>query len=103
MVPNTGTPVRAHRLRPLNQPRPVVVELNERELPVAVTSVGRDVEAIGEIFNVFNSINPSGFRARVIVPSSGISDATLLQPTSFSGDFRRPEQRVGQIGLRFTF
>ena len=36
MVPHSRTPVRAHRLRPLNQPRPVVVELNERELPVAV-------------------------------------------------------------------
>jgi len=61
------------------------------------------VEAIGEVFNLFNAINPSGFRTRVIVPSSGNPDATLLQPTTFSGDFRRPEQRVGQIGLRFTF
>jgi hypothetical protein len=61
------------------------------------------VEAIGEIFNLFNSLNPSGFRTRVIVPSSGAPDATLLQPATYSGDFRRPEQRVGQLGLRFTF
>jgi len=61
------------------------------------------VEAIGEVFNLFNAINPSGFRTRVVVPSTGAPDATLLQPTSFSGDFRRPEQREGQIGLRFTF
>ena len=61
------------------------------------------VEAIGEIFNLFNNINPSGFRTRVIVPSSGAPDATLLQPATYSGDFRRPEQRVGQLGLRFTF
>jgi hypothetical protein len=61
------------------------------------------VEAIGEVFNLFNNINPSGFRARVIVPSSGAPDATLLQPATYSGDFRRPEQRVGQLGLRFTF
>jgi len=61
------------------------------------------VQAIAEVFNLFNSINPSGFRTRVVVPSSGAADATLLQPTSFSGDFRRPEQRVGQLGLRFTF
>ena len=61
------------------------------------------VEAIGEVFNLFNTVNPSGFRTRVIVPSTGAADATLLQPTSFSGDFRRPEQRVGQLGLRFTF
>ena len=61
------------------------------------------VEAIGELFNVFNSVNPSGFRARVIVPTSGAADPALLQPTTFSGDFRRPEQRVGQLGLRFSF
>jgi hypothetical protein len=61
------------------------------------------VEAIGEMFNVFNTANPGGFRARVVVPTTGAPDATLLQPTTFSGDFRRPEQRVGQIGLRFSF
>jgi hypothetical protein len=61
------------------------------------------VEAIGEIFNLFNAINPSGFRARVIVPSTGAADPNLLEPTTFSGDFRRPEQRVGQLGFRFTF
>jgi hypothetical protein len=61
------------------------------------------VEAIGEVFNLFNNINPSGFRARVNIPSTGAADPALLQPTTFSGDFRRPEQRVGQIGLRFTF
>jgi hypothetical protein len=38
-----------------------------------------------------------------VVPSTGAADTTLLQPTSFSGDFRRPEQRVGQIGVRFSF
>src|SRR4051812_25373477 len=61
------------------------------------------VEAIGEIFNLFNSINPSGFRARVNIPATGAPDPALLEPTTFSGDFRRPEQRVGQLGLRFTF
>jgi hypothetical protein len=61
------------------------------------------VEAIGEMFNLFNNINPSGFRARVNIPSTGAPDPALLQPTTFSGDFRRPEQRVGQLGLRFTF
>ena len=62
-----------------------------------------NVEAIGEVFNLFNSLNPSGFRTRVIVPATGAADATLLQPATYSGDFRRPEQRVGQLGLRFTF
>jgi hypothetical protein len=62
-----------------------------------------NVEAIGEIFNLFNNINPSGFRARVVVPASGAADTTLLQPATYSGDFRRPEQRIGQLALRFTF
>ena len=66
MVPNTRTPVRAHRLRPLNTPRRVFVELNERSLPAAVlepvapppppgASPGlarREVETIGEIWRV---------------------------------------------------
>jgi hypothetical protein len=62
-----------------------------------------NVEAIGEVFNLFNAINPSGFRARAVIPSSGALDPNLLEPTTFSGDFRRPEQRVGQLGLRFSF
>ena len=62
-----------------------------------------NVEAIGEMFNLFNSINPSGFRARVNIPSTGAPDPNLLEPTTYSGDFRRPEQRVGQLGLRFSF
>jgi hypothetical protein len=62
------------------------------------------VEAIGELFNLFNVINPSGFRARVLVPGANpVPDPNLLQPANYSGDFRRPEQRVGQLGLRFTF
>jgi len=61
------------------------------------------VEAIGEIFNLFNNVNPSGFRARVNIPATGAPDPALLEPTTFSGDFRRPEQRIGQLALRFTF
>jgi hypothetical protein len=61
------------------------------------------VEAIGEIFNLFNNINPSGFRARAFLPGTTTQDPNLLEPTTYSGDFRRPEQRVGQLGLRFTF
>jgi hypothetical protein len=52
---------------------------------------------------VFNAVNPSGFRARAVVPTTGVADPQLLEPTSYSGDFRRPEQRVGQLGLRFSF
>ena len=68
-----------------------------------------NIEAIAEVFNLFNAINPSniagGISANrtVINPTTGAPDTTLLQPTSFSGDSQRPEQRVGQIGLRFSF
>jgi hypothetical protein len=67
------------------------------------------LEAIGEVFNLFNALNPSNnttTNRRVIIPSgaqAGQQDPNLLQPTSFSGDFQRPEQRVGQIGFRFSF
>jgi len=65
-----------------------------------------NVEAIGEIFNLFNALNPSAPTAtnrNVLVASTGAPNAALMQPTTFSGDFQRPEQRVGQIGFRFTF
>jgi hypothetical protein len=56
------------------------------------------IEAIGEMFNVFNAANPSFplMQARNI-PSD------FMQPTAFAGDAGQPEQRVGQIGLRVTF
>jgi hypothetical protein len=67
------------------------------------------VEAIGEVFNLFNAINPSNIvggtsaNRTVYNAKTGALITTLLQPTSFSGDSQRPEQRVGQIGLRFSF
>jgi hypothetical protein len=61
------------------------------------------IDAIFEVFNLFNAINPSNFRAREIVPTTGVADPALLQPTTFSGDAQRPEQRVGQIGFRVSF
>ena len=67
------------------------------------------IEAMAEVFNLLNAVNPSNattVNRRVTIPSgalAGQQDPTLLQPTTFSGDFRRPEQRVGQLGLRFLF
>jgi Carboxypeptidase regulatory-like domain/TonB dependent receptor-like, beta-barrel len=81
-------------------------QLNFRVAKVFNLSGRARIEAIGEVFNVFNSVNPGGFRARVTIPSGaqvGQPDPTLLQATTYSGDFRRPEQRVGQLGLRFSF
>jgi hypothetical protein len=64
------------------------------------------IEAIADLFNVFNALNPgigTTSNRRLINPTTGAADATLLQPTSFSGDAQRPEQRVGQLGFRFSF
>ena len=63
------------------------------------------VDAIGEVFNLFNSENPDGFVTRRFNGSvaSPVPNQPFMQPTSFAGDFRQPEQRVGQVGLRFTF
>ena len=60
------------------------------------------VEAIGEVFNVLNAKNPSGFNASQF-STAGAPLASFMQPTSFAGDFQQGEQRVGQIGFRFTF
>jgi hypothetical protein len=74
-----------------------------------VFAIGRtNIEAIGEVFNLFNAINPSNIVGvtsanRTVFTATGVPRSTLLQPASFSGDNQRPEQRVGQIGLRFSF
>jgi len=67
-----------------------------------------NIEAIGEVFNVFNAINPSNIAGgvsanRSVLTALGATDPTFLQPASYSGDSQRPEQRVGQIGIRFSF
>jgi Carboxypeptidase regulatory-like domain len=63
------------------------------------------LEAIGEIFNLFNSINPSGFSGRQNLGTIDDFHANpdFLRPTEYSGDFQNPEQLVGQLGFRITF
>jgi len=60
------------------------------------------IEAIGEIFNMLNAKNPSTFRTQRLL-GDGTANPDFLRPTEYSGDFQNPEQRVGQIGFRFTF
>jgi len=79
--------------------------LNLRVSKVFKISGSMRIEAIGEVFNLFNSLNPNAFTtART---TGTITNQTLnsgfLKPTAFSGDFQQPEQRLGQIGFRFTF
>ena len=63
------------------------------------------IEAIAEVFNVFNAKNPAGFTVRRFNGSvaNPVPNSAFMQPTEFAGDFQNPEQRVGQLGLRFTF
>ena len=63
------------------------------------------VEAIGEVFNLFNSLNPSDFTVTRFTGTvaNKTPDPNFLRPTTFSGDFQQPEQRIGQIGFRFSF
>ena len=60
------------------------------------------IEAIGEIFNLFNANNPAAFRTRRLL-GTGAAEPGLPAADRVLGDFQNPEQRVGQIGFRFTF
>jgi hypothetical protein len=60
------------------------------------------VEAIAEIFNLFNAKNPNVFSGARFL-ATGAENPNFLVPQNYSGDFQNPEQRVGQIGFRFTF
>jgi hypothetical protein len=61
------------------------------------------LEAIGEVFNLFNAKNPAWALTTRRLSATGASLAAFMQPTAFAGDFQQPEQRVGQVGFRFTF
>ena len=63
------------------------------------------VEAIAEVFNLFNALNPSGINGRRYLGTvaNKTPNPDFMRPTTYSGDFQQPEQRIGQIGFRFTF
>ena len=69
------------------------------------------VEVFGEMFNMFNAINPA-FNTVGAASSSSFFTGTLanhtpnpvfMKPKAYAGDNGQPEQRVGQIGFRFVF
>jgi len=63
------------------------------------------IEAIGEVFNLFNALNPGDFTVTRFTGTAAdkTPDPNFLRPTTYSGDFQQPEQRIGQIGFRFSF
>jgi hypothetical protein len=61
------------------------------------------LEAIAEVFNLFNAKNPSIPLTSQRLSPAGVPLASFMQPNAYAGDFQQPEQRVGQIGFRITF
>jgi len=61
------------------------------------------VEAIGEVFNLFNAKNPFINVTTRRLSSTGAPLSSFMQPAAYAGDFGQPEQRVGQVGFRLTF
>jgi outer membrane receptor protein involved in Fe transport len=84
-------------------------QLNIRASKVFRLAGRTNLEAIAEVFNVFNAINPNTFEPTVsnvfqtVRLVGGQPNPNYMQPLAFAGDFQQPEQRVGQIGFRFTF
>ena len=61
------------------------------------------IEAIAEIFNLFNAKHPAFPLTTRRLSATGSALTSFMQPTAFAGDFQQPEQRVGQLGFRLTF
>jgi hypothetical protein len=59
---------------------------------------GPRLEAMAEVFNVFNAKNPF-----LPLSSSQFNNALFMQPTGFAGDVGQGEQRLAQLGLRVSF
>ena len=64
---------------------------------------GLRIEAIGEVFNLFNAKNPVLAISQRRINAGGALNTSFMQPTAYAGDVGQTEQRVGQIGLRLTF
>jgi len=71
-----------------------------RAFPIAR---GVRIEAIAEIFNVFNAKNPALALSQRRLNGPNTPNPQFMQPTAYAGDVGQPEQRVGQVGFRITF
>lgn len=65
------------------------------------------IEAIVEVFNVFNAKNPYiGLSSQRLTRTSGgdiVELPSFMQPTAYAGDVGQGEQRIGQVGFRLSF
>jgi len=85
-------------------------QFNLRVSKIFKLSHGMTLEAIGEIFNIGNAMNPnfgvgaaSSSRYFTGTAAAPVKNTVFMKPTAYSGDSGQPEQRVGQIGFRFAF
>ena len=86
-------------------------QLNLRVSKVFKLGGRAHVEAIAEVFNLLNATNPafpignapSAGKVYVGTATSYSPNSVFMVPTAYAGDTGQPEQRVGQIGFRFTF
>jgi hypothetical protein len=84
---------------------------NLRVAKVFALPRGMNVEAIVEGFNLFNNISPAfnigaaSSGAVQVRNSAGqlVANTNFMKPAGYAGDTGQPEQRIGQIGFRFTF
>jgi hypothetical protein len=61
------------------------------------------IEAIAEVFNLYNARNPFIPVTTARTNSLGVIQPGFMKPTQFAGDVGQPEQRIGQVGFRLTF
>jgi hypothetical protein len=68
------------------------------------------LEAMADVFNLFNAINPFIPASTTRLMQTTVSGQTVwvpnpafMQPTGYSGDTGQGEQRLGQVGFRLTF
>jgi hypothetical protein len=59
---------------------------------------GPRLEAMAEVFNVFNAKNPF-----LPLSTSQFNNAQFMQPTGYAGDVGQGEQRLAQFGARLSF
>jgi len=78
-------------------------QMNLRVSRAFPLSRGVRIEAIAEIFNLFNAKNPALALTQRRLNPGNVPNPQFMQPTAYAGDVGQPEQRVGQIGFRITF
>jgi hypothetical protein len=78
-------------------------QLNLRVSKSFAVGGGARIEAIAEVFNLFDAANPFIALAQRRLQSGGQPNPDFMRPSAYAGDVGQPEQRVGQVGFRVTF